>query len=87
MKAHTPINKSQLNELGRIEDSEWNIVCTIFNNAIDLEVANAVRYDIPADQRAHACGRAEAIQDLLMVLKSERQEAFVRLGRLDKKDE
>jgi len=81
------LNKSQLNELARIEDSEWNIVSTIFENAIELEVNNAIRYDIPADQRAHACGRAEAIQDLLIVLKSERQEAFVRLGRLDKKDE
>jgi hypothetical protein len=82
-----PLNKSQLNELARIDDSEWNILSTIFDNAIDLEVSNAIRYDIPAEQRAHACGRAEALQDLLIVLKSERQEAFVRLGRLDKKDE
>jgi hypothetical protein len=73
--------------LARIDDSEWNILSTIFDNAIDLEVSNAIRYDIPAEQRAHACGRAEALQDLLIVLKSERQEAFVRLGRLDKKDE
>ena len=84
---HTQLNKSQLNELAKIDDSEWNILTTIFDNAVDLEVTNAVRYDIPAEQRAHACGRAEAIQDLLMVLKSERQEAFIRLGRLDKKDE
>jgi hypothetical protein len=84
---HTQLNKSQLNELAKIDDSEWNILTTIFDNAVDLEVTNAVRYDIVAEQRAHACGRAEAIQDLLMVLKSERQEAFIRLGRLDKKDE
>jgi hypothetical protein len=84
---HTQLNKSQLNELAKIDDSEWNILTTIFDNAVDLEVTNAVRYDLVAEQRAHACGRAEAIQDLLMVLKSERQEAFIRLGRLDKKDE
>jgi hypothetical protein len=81
------LNKSQLNELGRIEEKGWEIVTAIVENAIIIETDNAIRYDIPADQRAHACGKVEALKDLAMVLKSERGEALVRLGRILKTDD
>jgi hypothetical protein len=76
------LNKSQLNELGRIDEGEWNIICAILENAAIIEIDNAIRSDIPSDQRAHACGKVEAIKDLQMVLKSERTEALVRLGKI-----
>lgn len=76
------LNKSQLNEIGRIEEAQWNILWTILENATVIEIDNAIRPDITADVRAHACGRVEAIKDLQMVLKSERNEALVRLGKI-----
>lgn len=81
------LNKSQLNELGKIEEHHWDIVSTIINNAIIIETDNAIRADILADQRAHACGKVEALKDLAMVLKSERQDALVRLGKILKTDD
>ena len=81
------LNKSQLNELGKINDQHWALVSTIIDNAIIIETDNAIRFDIPADQRAHACGKVEALKDLAMVLKSERSEALVRLGKILKVDD
>lgn len=81
------LNKSQLNEIGRIDDKAWDVISSIVDNAIIIETDNAIRYDIPTDQRAHACGKVEALKDLAMVLKSERSEALVRLGRILNKDE
>lgn len=78
------LNKSQLNCLGQIDEDGWLVICSIFENASSIETDNAIRFDIPADQRAHACGKVEAIKDLLMVLKSERHDALVRLGRIQK---
>jgi hypothetical protein len=79
-----PLNKSQLNCLGQIDEDAWLVICSVFDNASNIETDNAIRFDIPVDQRAHACGKVEAIKDLLMVLKSERHDAMVRLGRIQK---
>jgi hypothetical protein len=76
------LNKSQLNELGRIEEAQWDIICTILDNAAIIEIDNAIRPEITADVRAHACGKIEAIKDIQMVLKTERKEALVRLGKI-----
>ena len=81
------LNKSQLNEFGKIDEQHWALVTAIIDNAIIIETDNAIRFDIPADQRAHACGKVEALKDLAMVLKNERSEALVRLGKILKVDD
>jgi hypothetical protein len=59
------------------QDSElWNHIVFILEQNIDAEVNNALRGTNSGEGRIHACGRAEAMKDLLSALLDERKHAL-----------
>ena len=46
------------------ENKSWNATLRIMDTFIELEVANAIRANQNDAERAHACGRADAMVDI-----------------------
>jgi hypothetical protein len=46
------------------ENKTWDSVLNILDTFIELEVANAIRYNLVDSERSHACGRADAMADI-----------------------
>lgn len=59
------------------EKSElWDTVVFILKQNIDTETADALSPLTTGESRIHACGRANALTDILSILESERKEAL-----------
>lgn len=46
------------------ENKSWNATMRILDTFIELEVANAIRVNQSDSERAHSCGRADAMVDI-----------------------
>jgi hypothetical protein len=57
-------------------DKTWDTVLNIIDTFIELEVANAIRYNLIDSERSHACGRADALADIKNHLLDLREQAI-----------
>jgi hypothetical protein len=59
------------------ENSEiWDTVIYILKQNIDTETADALNVNTTGEARIHACGRANALTDILILLQDERHNAL-----------
>jgi hypothetical protein len=61
------------------ENKAWTATMRIMDTFIELEVANAIRANQSDAERAHACGRADAIVDMknhLLEMRSQARKEF-----------
>jgi len=54
----------------------WDHIVFILEQNIEAEVNNALRHSNSGESRIHACGRAEALKDILSALIDERKQAL-----------
>lgn len=57
------------------ENKSWEGTMNIIDTFIELEVANAIRFNLSDSERAHACGRADALADIKNHLLDLREQA------------
>jgi hypothetical protein len=59
------------------ENSEiWDTIIHVLKENIDSETADALNVNTTGEARIHACGRASALTDILIVLQDERHNAL-----------
>lgn len=64
----------------RGKNESWEATLHIIDTFIELEVANAIKPAMVDSERAHACGRADALADLRNHLAEMRAEAQKRFN-------
>lgn len=64
----------------RGENKSWDATMNIIDTFIEMEVANAIRYNLSDSERAHACGRADALADIKNHLADLREQSVRRFN-------
>jgi hypothetical protein len=57
------------------ENHLWNGIVTVLNDAIKDEVETAISRETLGEERIHAAGRAESLNDFLLLLNQLREKA------------
>lgn len=58
------------------QNDVWDHIMFVLNENCETEVINAISVNLTSEQRAHACGRAEVIKDLIRTLNEQRSYAL-----------
>lgn len=58
------------------ENEVFDHIVFILEQNIEAEVNNALRHSNSGESRVHACGRAEALKDILSAILDERKQAL-----------
>jgi hypothetical protein len=58
------------------KDEVWEHIMFILQENCDTEITNAIGVNLTSEQRAHACGRAEVLKDLIRTLNEQRSYAL-----------
>lgn len=62
--------------LGFDNSEIWDTVIFVLKQNIESETANAIDVNTSGEARIHACGRASALTDILILLQDERHNAL-----------
>lgn len=63
------------------ESELWDNIIYILEQNAEAEVNNAIRMSTNGESRIHACGRAEALKDILSAIIDERKQALEEAKR------
>jgi NAD(P)H-flavin reductase len=58
------------------KDEVWEHIMFILEENSETEVLNAISVNVSDEKRAHACGRAEMLKDLIRTLNEQRSYAL-----------